>query len=452
MTLTNNNTNASRDEEVARALQEQYRREVPPSAWSQFQTMFSSDGGGMGAAPTAAAVAANTNSNRSRPSASAPPARSNSDSTSYRTPKYKKMNSGSSPDTAVTSGSTPSPDRCAGGFPLSNSQQQQRSSQNNKPRNSLKSTPRSSPRSSPRGSPRSSPRSSPRPSPRGSPSTSPRGSPRNSFSFTSLFVDTANDEAVARKLEQELRDAELASSLARASADFAVESIPVGNIATLPSRRGDGFVESPSTREQRGSQRGLNRGLDSSSPPNDCRGKFIHYSLRIVLAILVAGITFIIFITVFGSQTTDSLDPASWLPGYPEMDPSLGSVGEHNKWRPLSEQDPSGGLTLTVLNNLASDNDWNDYLRTSIYEWDNGTPDAVTLNIRSMIHDPDCRAVRRAMKVCNANYGPTDWRGVNQILLQDDYIITSLAKMNDYYLEGTNRAQKQYTMCHELGE
>ena len=138
------------------------------------------------------------------------------------------------------------------------------------------------------------------------------------------------------------------------------------------------------------------------------------------------------------------------MPGYPEgSDPALGSVGENNKWRPLNGQKEGTGLTLQVLNNLESGSDWNEYLKSSIYEWDNGTPDAVTLNIRKMTHDPDCRAVRRAMKVCNANYGPTDWRGVNQILLQDEYISTSLAKMKDYYLGGTNRAQKQYSeyMC-----
>jgi len=196
---------------------------------------------------------------------------------------------------------------------------------------------------------------------------------------------------------------------------------------------------------------------DRRHPPDDCREKAVYYSIRVAIAFLATGIAFVIYVALFGRQTSDSLDPASWLPGYPELDPSVGSVDEHNVWRPVDGDgggiggDSRGGLSLTVLNNLVAGSDWNTYLATSIAEWDGGTPDAVTLNIRSMAHDPDCRAVRRAMKVCNANYGPTDWRGVNQILLQDGFILTSLAKMNDYYLEGTNRAQKQYTMCHELG-
>ena len=171
---------------------------------------------------------------------------------------------------------------------------------------------------------------------------------------------------------------------------------------------------------------------------------------------IVIGITFVVWISLFGQSVSDDLDPASWLPGVPEGDPNLGSVGEKNRWaQSSSSSDGSvsgvGGLTLPILNNLVDGSDWVDYLERSVSDWDSGTPDAVTLRILSTTYDPDCRAVRMAMKVCNGNYGPTDWRGVNQVLLQDDYIITSLAKMNDYYLEGTNAAQKIYTMCHELG-
>ena len=401
-----------------------------------------------------------TKNNIKRPAQSAPPKRSKSDSSSgqannkYQTPRHKKTNStGSTPETAKSS--TPSPDRRS----LVTSP--------------IKGSPKSSPRSSPRNSPRNSPRSSPRTTPKGSPQSSPRSS------FRAYFVDTSNDAKLARRLEQELRDAELASRLAseeRASAGFSADNIPKGKIATLPSRqnsrqstastsrqssrqgsRGDSFTDSPPIPKK-------NKGDGKKLPlfeeaPEDWKEKAIYYSLRIGIALLVAGISFIIFITLFGKATSDSLDPATWLPGYPEMDPGLGRVGEHNKWKPLTTNNNNNqntnnnnGLSLTVLNNLVSGSDWNEFLQTSISDWDNGTPDAVTLNIRTMAHDPDCRAVRRAMKVCNANYGPTDWRGVNQILLQDEYIITSLAKMNDYYLEGTNRAQKQYTMCHEIGE
>jgi hypothetical protein len=37
------------------------------------------------------------------------------------------------------------------------------------------------------------------------------------------------------------------------------------------------------------------------------------------------------------------------------------------------------------------------------------------------------------------------------VLIRNDVIIASSAKMNDYYLSDNNKAQKQYTMCHEIG-
>lgn len=496
-----------RDEEVA--LQEQFQKEVEqfasPSTWSQIQRAFSSSTDGAingidyrGSRPSSSSSSVGTSrpsassasGSTSRPSASSSaavaPAKRNSGHNgssrkNYRTPmKLKKTDSDCTPDTVDTTaddGTPSSTDRCANGFPLTGDvgmgrltvleqerekkqQQEQHRSHNKRVSAKAKSTSRGNPRSSPRHSPRGTPRSSPRNSPtRGSPKRgSPtRGSPRRGF--LGMFVDdTANDEAVARRLEQELHDAEIAARLTRedrasaherASADFAVATVPARPTGM------DSFVESPSRPiRQRGSVSQRHKGADAStaSYPEDCRSKTMHYGGRVLLSLLIGGITFLIYVTVFGRRTSDVLDPASWLSGYPESDPSMGSVGQHNVWKPNNNgNEGRSGLKLQVLNNLVVGSDWNEHMESSIYDWDNGTPDAVALNIRSMTHDPDCRAVRRAMKVCNANYGATDWRGVNQILLQDDYIITSLAKMNDYYLEGTNKAQKQYTMCHELG-
>jgi hypothetical protein len=43
------------------------------------------------------------------------------------------------------------------------------------------------------------------------------------------------------------------------------------------------------------------------------------------------------------------------------------------------------------------------------------------------------------------------YAGINQVLIRNNLIFASSAKMNDYYLSGNNKAQKQYTMCHEIG-
>mmetsp|Transcript_18216 Transcript_18216/g.32577 ORF Transcript_18216/g.32577 Transcript_18216/m.32577 type:complete len:635 (+) Transcript_18216:331-2235(+) len=498
-----------RDEEVA--LQEQFQQEVeqfaPPTTWSQIQRAFSTSTDGAingidyrGSRPSVSSSSAGTSrpsassasASTSRPSASSSaavaPAKRNSghdgsSSKNHRTPtKLKKVDSDCTHDTVDTTaddGIPSSTDRCANGFPLTGDvgmgrltmleqeREKQQQHEYDRARNKrdsakAKSTSRGNPRPSPRNSPRGTPRSSPRNSPtRGSPKRgSPtRGTPRGGF--LGMFVDdTASDEAVARRLEQELHDAEIAVRLARedraaaherAYADFSLIT-PARNIA--PNGM-DSIVESPSRPiRQRGSPSQRRKGADEStvSYPEDCRSKTMHYGGRVLLSLLIGGITFLIYVTVFGRRTSDVLDPASWLSGYPESDPSMGSVGQHNVWKPNNKgNEARSGLKLQVLNNLVLGSDWNEHMESSIYDWGHGTPDAVALNIRSMTHDPDCRAVRRAMKVCNANYGATDWRGVNQILLQDDHIITSLAKMNDYYLEGTNKAQKQYTMCHELG-
>eukprot|EP00956_Cyclotella_meneghiniana_P017349 scaffold28190_cov70-Cyclotella_meneghiniana.AAC.3 len=241
-----------------------------------------------------------------------------------------------------------------------------------------------------------------------SPSTSMDESPLNNGPISiDEFIE--EDAELARRLELEMRDERLAREL-RVSQEF--------NVDIIPTNESDAELAMRLQREQELEQR---RGL---------------LRLRRLPE------------NIWGQHMSPGLDPASWLPGWPEGDPNLGSVGEVNFW------DMDGnyhGLTLQVLNNLEEGSDWHQYFDTSVIDWNDGTPDAVNLYLRYSAYDADCRAVRKAMKVCNGNYGPTDWRGVNQILLQDEYIITSLAKMNDYYLEGTNMAQKQYTMCHELG-
>jgi len=56
-----------------------------------------------------------------------------------------------------------------------------------------------------------------------------------------------------------------------------------------------------------------------------------------------------------------------------------------------------------------------------------------------------------SIKVCNDNFGATDWKGYNRILLHNGRIIASLANMNDYYLNEMDDEELLYTMCHEMG-
>ncbi|KAL3822941.1 hypothetical protein ACHAXA_011656 [Cyclostephanos tholiformis] len=190
---------------------------------------------------------------------------------------------------------------------------------------------------------------------------------------------------------------------------------------------------------------------------NNCRKNAIEHGPRVALVVILVLVTFGVYISIFGDRVGYDVDPTSWIPGFPDGDPNLGSVGANQRWLPMEEDGDDvhggggGGLTLQIVDNLSPDSDWAVYLKTYVEEWDMGYPDAVTLRLRTMEYDPSCRGVVRAMKVCNGDYGPTEWNGVNQVLLKDGYIVSSIARMNDYYLDGTNNETRAYTMCHELG-
>jgi hypothetical protein len=53
--------------------------------------------------------------------------------------------------------------------------------------------------------------------------------------------------------------------------------------------------------------------------------------------------------------------------------------------------------------------------------------------------------------VCNGNYGNTGWAGLNTLLLSGGTIISSNAKLNDYYMANDGDEEKLYVACHELG-
>ena len=103
-----------------------------------------------------------------------------------------------------------------------------------------------------------------------------------------------------------------------------------------------------------------------------------------------------------------------------------------------------GGLKLTILN--AVDNHYEALVYTWIHRWDNGTPDALSLTTQNVTHDSDCAPVEGVLKVCNGDYGNTGWRGIDLSTLYNGYIINSAVKMNDYYLDNSKQAWKDYTM------
>ena len=110
----------------------------------------------------------------------------------------------------------------------------------------------------------------------------------------------------------------------------------------------------------------------------------------------------------------------------------------------------SGGLSLKIVNYCQDQ--WEDEFNQAVSNWDNGSPDALTLTTEKMDYDAVCDYEDGIMKVCNNDYGETGWKGLNEYLFDgSDTILTSRAKMNEYYMNGIEGSERLYVMCHEIG-
>jgi hypothetical protein len=212
------------------------------------------------------------------------------------------------------------------------------------------------------------------------------------------------DEELARRLAQEERDAAVARTLAHSEAQS-------------------------------------NR--PASVPPKTCLGRsrrFLSCLVTIAMVALAVGLLYWYFA---GPDNLPDFIPDPEM--FRQEDPfsSLNST-DANRWRNRGE-----GLELTVINAL--DTAWNDYFYKAVSDWDGGTPDS--LNLQTQLSTPEsvCKSLDGFIKVCNGNYGATNWRGINKVMLENGYIYASAARMNEYYFSGNDNAQRQYTMCHEMG-
>jgi len=172
------------------------------------------------------------------------------------------------------------------------------------------------------------------------------------------------------------------------------------------------------------------------------------------LLLVVGGVGAALWIFLGGSDGVGGFFPSP--EDFREEDPFNNANPEDaNLWR----TDNGGGdgrgwegLELTVVNAL--DTNWHEFFNTAVSQWDNGTPDALTLSTGSQSPQPACNADTGVLKVCNGNYGDTNWRGINKVLLENNWIYSSAARMNEYYLTGDRNKdfpQMAYTMCHEIG-
>lgn len=155
-------------------------------------------------------------------------------------------------------------------------------------------------------------------------------------------------------------------------------------------------------------------------------------------------------IGIIGDKINDvleNLDGFEWGNFFKD-DPWQGET-DVTLWKEKYIERNGGGLTLTIVNNL--NDKWQEEFEVAVADWKRS--DALTLTVEKGSADKGCTRVGGVMVVCNDNFGETGWVGINENEVEtgSNRIISSLAKMNEYYLRNANFYHRRFTMCHEIG-
>ncbi len=166
-----------------------------------------------------------------------------------------------------------------------------------------------------------------------------------------------------------------------------------------------------------------------------------HYIIPVFI-ILGASVG-LMFATGNGSIITDKIDDLIYTFENSEiMDPFIGGSAPH--W-----QDNGNGLRVTIINQLSDP--WQVTFTLATADWSLGDPDAVEITEEIGVYDKDCEAPDGFIAVCNGDYEDSKWRGVNEAMTLGKFLISSTARMNEFYLMNLDKGAWQYTMCHEIG-
>jgi hypothetical protein len=230
--------------------------------------------------------------------------------------------------------------------------------------------------------------------------------------------DLTADQELARRVEQEFEDLEAAST--------GLEDLEVASAGEAASLASDSFSYCGSKASRPSSQPCTVRRLCGFLIP------------LVVVGGIAAGL-------IYPFTSKGGLPFFSDMEEFAQEDP-FNQTGpeEANRWR-----NNGSGLRLEVVNAL--DDEWSEFFYKAIGDWGAGTPNALSLTTSVRSPDPSCVSLDGKLKVCNSDYGPTEWLGINLVLIRNNIIFASTSKMNDFYHPDNNKAQKQYTMCHEVG-
>ena len=253
------------------------------------------------------------------------------------------------------------------------------------------------------------------------------------FGFDNDTHTNISPEEIARRAEQEEQDARLAAHLSQQQQEDANNNIHNGQHHNI-----DPIDAQAMQQRQRDIQR--RRSMKSA-----------------LSCIFCVGICVVMFMFInreseqFGLGDDGILPPGNpfdWFNGDNwDWEGGHGGTtqGVNTPWKTKGN---NGLNTLRVLNNL--DEGWQETFHQVMVEWDNGEPDAVSF-IVERVNDPECKAVENTMIVCNDDYGNTNWRGINEFVTQNGWIIQSVAKLNDRFLARADNDLRQYVCCHEIG-
>lgn len=251
-------------------------------------------------------------------------------------------------------------------------------------------------------------------------------------------VSTLQDEAYARRLDQELRDQQYAQSLQEQ------EHRNSNHLVVVPASYVNGSTTNNTltdVEEQRAHALALQQQeelFQQRRRRSRRRNCIITISLFILVGGSVAGTLY--FGNFFGNRNPFIPyinDPWNNKAG------NGTSLGDYEIW-----PNKGNGLKLTIQNALTTQ--WYPFLKQAVIDWD--AAPALTLTVVNATKpDPTCSQIRGILKVCNSDYGDTGWLGINDSVLQSNVIYSSTSRMNEYYLNKSSNALRQYVMCHEIG-
>jgi hypothetical protein len=104
----------------------------------------------------------------------------------------------------------------------------------------------------------------------------------------------------------------------------------------------------------------------------------------------------------------------------------------------------SNGLGLALRVENALETRYDAYFDDYIQKWQ--ASNALSLTVTRLDHEPDCEPSTGRLKVCNGNYGRTDWRGIATYLVLNGNMRSCTAQLNDYFLDSEGSVQQRYVL------